>query len=404
MNPFIGASLISGGASLVGGLLGIGASKSSNGYSFRAQKKLMDLQQQYARENSATQYERQRELTADSWLLNKQGMRNAGLNPAFMDGSSNATASAPETAAPANGSVNVTTPDLSGVVQNGVQNLIAIQNSKADNRLKDSQSALNETKQMTAFSEALADLRIKKANASSAEVKAEIDNSLKDLRKQYEAMSIKNQALLLDNERAMSDVKTFYTPQELFTHLQTMKAQLQQSYYAGLINKKEYESYDKRLSAQLLESSARTNLDRAKALTEGTLQNLNNANVGLVHSQTDLNVIEHYIKDASKEDVIELAHRQVQEHGPQSVSEDMWSIFNNWDHATGWQRMRALGEIVPSLATDFWSGASNSAGAAFGTKAGPEQNTYHYHEYTNNKGDHSVYTRKKVKNYKPSKH
>ena len=275
MNPFIGASLISGGASLVGGLLGIGASNSSNSYSLRAQKNLMDLQQQYARENSSTQYERQRQLTADSWLLNKEGMRNAGLNPAFMDGSTNVTPSAPETAAPANGSVNVTTPDLSGVVQNGVQNLIAIQNAKADNRLKDSQSALNETKQMTAFSEALADLRIKKANASSSEAKAEIDNALIDLRKQYEAMSIKNQALLLDNERAMSDVKTFYTPQELFTHLQTMKAQLQQSYYAGLITKKDYESYDKRLTAQLLEQSARTNLDRAKAITEGTVQDLN---------------------------------------------------------------------------------------------------------------------------------
>lgn len=275
MDPFIGASLISGGASLVGGLLGIGGSKSSAKDSYKYQQKLMAQQQEYARENSAKQYERQRELTADSWLLNQQGMRNAGLNPAFMDGSSNATASAPETAAPANGSVNVTTPDLSGVVQNGVQNLLAIQNAKADNRLKDSQSALNETKQLTAFSEALADLRIKKANASSSEAKSEIDQSLKELRKQYEGMSLKNQALLLDNERAMSDVKVFYTPQELFTHLQTMKAQLQQSYYAGLINKKEYESYDKRLSAQLLESSARTNLDRAKAITEGTVQDLN---------------------------------------------------------------------------------------------------------------------------------
>jgi hypothetical protein len=275
IDPLVGASLISGGASLVGGLLGIGGSKSSAKDSYKYQQKLMAQQQEYARENSATQYQRQRELTADSWLLNQQGMRNAGINPAFIDGSSNATASAPETAAPANGSVNVTTPDLSGVVQNGVQNLIAIQNAKADNRLKDSQSALNETKQMTAFSEALADLRIKKANASSAEVKSEIDNSLKDLRKQYEAMSIKNQALILDNERAMSDVKTFYTPQELFTHLQTMKAQLQQSYYAGLITKKDYETYDKRLSAQLLESSARTNLDRAKAITEGTIQDLN---------------------------------------------------------------------------------------------------------------------------------
>ena len=302
VNPFVGASLISGGASLLGGLLGIGASKSSNNFSLRAQRQLMDLQQQYARENSATQYERQRELTADSWLLNKQGMRNAGLNPAFMDGSSNATASAPVTDSPANGSVNVSTPDLSGVVQNGVQNLLAIQNAKADNRLKDSQSALNETKQMTAFSEALADLRIKKANASSAEAKAEIDQSLKELRKQYEGMSLKNQALLLDNERAMSDVKVFYTPQELFTHLQTMKAQLQQSYYSGLISKKDYKSYDKRLSAQLLESSARTNLDRAKAITEGTVQDLNKAQQGLVGSEKSLKDQEHKFNDESWSD------------------------------------------------------------------------------------------------------
>lgn len=275
IDPMTASALISAGSSLLGGVLGIGGSKSAAKDSYKYQAKLMEQQQQYARENSALQYERQREFTADSWMLNKQGMRNAGLNPAFMDGSSNATASAPATPAPANGSVNVTTPDLSGVVQNGVQNLIAIQTAKADNRLKDSQAALNETKQMTAFSEALADLRLKKANASSAEAKAEVDQSLKDLRKQYEGMSLKNQALLLDNERAMSDVKVFYTPQELFTHLETMKAQLQQALYSGLITKKEYETYDKRLSAQLLEQSARTNLYRAKDITEGTVQDLN---------------------------------------------------------------------------------------------------------------------------------
>jgi hypothetical protein len=142
------------------------------------------------------------------------------------------------------------------------------------------------------------------------------------------------------------------------------------------------------------------------AKTKDTLAHVgvNRAQARNLDSLSDLNVLEHYIKDASKEDVIELAHRQVQEHGPQSVSEDMWNIFNNWDNATAWQRMRALGEIVPSIATDFWSGASHSAGESFGSKVGPEQNTYNYHEYTNSKGHHAVSTRKKVKNYKPSKH
>lgn len=145
-------------------------------------------------------------------------------------------------------------------------------------------------------------------------------------------------------------------------------------------------------------------LNLAKSKDTLSHVDVNRAQARNLDSLSNLNELEHYIKNASKEDVIELAHRQVEEHGPQSISEDMWSIFNNWDKATGAQRLRAFFEFPLSAVTDFYSGASHSAGAAFGKKVGPEQNSYNYHEYTNSKGEHSVYTQKKVKNYKPKKH
>lgn len=286
IDPFVGASMIAAGGSLLGGVLGIGGANSSAKKSYKYNKALMAQQQEYARENSATQYARQRELTSDSWLLNKEGMRNAGLNPAFMDGAQNGTANVDQAASPSNGGVTVPTPDLSNVVNSGVQNLIAINNARADNRLKNSQAQLNETKQLTAFQEALADLATKRANAKTFEAKAELDSALLETKKMYEKMSIKNQAFILDNERAMSDIKAFYAPEEYSTHLNTLKANLQQAYYSGLIRKKDYESYDKRLSNELLQGQARASLDRAKTITEGTIQGLNRANQGLVGQET----------------------------------------------------------------------------------------------------------------------
>lgn len=50
------------------------------------QSQLNQQQQDFARENSLLDYNRTRELTQDSWKLNKLGMMQAGINPAFKDG------------------------------------------------------------------------------------------------------------------------------------------------------------------------------------------------------------------------------------------------------------------------------------------------------------------------------
>lgn len=277
--------------SLTGGIVGAGVQSLFNSGAARQQynyqRKLNEQQQQYARENADTQYQRQRDLTRDAAYLNKQGMVNAGINPAFADGSTATnTASVDAAAAPSAGSAPTVQP---ANVLEGVQALTQLQQSESQSRLQNSEAALNETKQLTAFSEQVAKLRELKANASSAEAKAEIDNAVKELRKQYEAMNIKNQAHLLDDERAIADVRAFYAPEEWNTRMQLLKNQNVEAYNRGLISKKDYESYDKRLDNELLQGRARASLDYANAAVAPTLSALNRSQSSFLNSQTEFN-------------------------------------------------------------------------------------------------------------------
>lgn len=400
INPQIGASLLTGGASVVGGLLGLAGSS----VDYHNQKALMSLQNQYNQQNATIAYDRQRELTRDSALLEKEGKFAAGVNTAFGQNGSVSTASS---VAPAP-SVSVPSPtnfseSMIGATNSIVGALTGLAQAKADVDLKNeqreqlridnltrnimnlasvnkltSEGSLNFSKAAEqAIKNKFAD-RIYSANASEAENNADISGS--------------NSIIASANAAVQGAMNEVHYNEEL-ERLNLLKKQ-------GKLTDAQYNTEVKKLDVM------RSEIQLNSAKSKDTLSHVavNRAQARNLDSLSDLNVLEHYIKDASKEDVIELAHRQVQEHGPQSVSEDMWSIFNNWDHASGWQRMRALSEIVPSIATDFWSGASHSAGDAFGSKVGPEQNTYNYHEYTNSKGEHAIYTRKKVKNYKPNKH
>jgi hypothetical protein len=59
----------------------------------------------------------------------------------------------------------------------------------------------------------------------------------------------------------------------------------------------------------------RSEIQLNSAKSQDTLSHVavNRSQARNLDSLSDLNVLEHYIKDASKDDVIELAHRQVQE-------------------------------------------------------------------------------------------
>ena len=398
LQSFTGDGLVGAGVSLLGGVFGSSSSSPSKQYKY--QKKLMNLQNAYNQQNATIAYDRSRQLTQDSALLEKIGKQQAGINTAFgQNGSVSSTSSAPQADAvsiPSGPDVSTSANALSQGVQNAVSNLLATATTNANVRKLNAEAEGTEIDNMSRNY-----LNMKKAGLLSAQAA----KTFQDVAYQSIVNKYADSRLSAEADKANSDALIAAADS-------AVRGEMNKANYDNLIA----DTYARFEQGQLSEKQALTEIKKWSlmrseeqlniAKTKDTLSHVdvNRAQARNLDSLSDLNALDYYIKDASKDNVIELAHRQVQEHGPQSVSEDMWNIFNNWDKASVWQRMRALAEIVPSIATDFWSGASRSAGESFGNKVGPEQNTYNYHEYTNSKGEHAVYTRKKVKNYKPSRH
>ena len=398
LQSFTGDGLVGAGVSLLGGVLGSSSSSPSKQYKY--QKKLMNLQNAYNQQHATIAYDRTRQLTQDSALLEKLGKQQAGINTAFgQNGSVSSTSSAPQADAvsiPSGPDVSTSANALSQGLQNAVSNLLATATTNANVRKLNAEAEGTEIDNISRNY-----LNMKKAGLLSAQAAKtfqdvayqSVVNKYADSRLSAEANKANSDALIASADSAV-------------------RGEMNKAHYDNLIA----DTYARLEQGQLTEKQALTEIKKWSLMRSEEQLNVAKSKDALSHvavnraqarnldTLSDLNALDYYIKDASKDDVIELAHRQVQEHGPQSVSEDMWNIFNNWDKATGWQRMRAIAEIAPSIATDFWSGASRSAGESFGSKLGPEQNTYNYHEYTNSKGEHAVYTQKKVKNYKPSRH
>lgn len=71
------------GVGLLSSLGGVAGSFAGGAIDYNYQKKLMERQQQYNRENATTAYNRQRELTQDQAYLSQLGKMKAGINTAF---------------------------------------------------------------------------------------------------------------------------------------------------------------------------------------------------------------------------------------------------------------------------------------------------------------------------------
>lgn len=397
-------------ASGVGSLIGLGKGvaglfKGDDSKKQVAQQKdLMDYQNKINNANSLLDYQRQRQLTLDNASLQKMGLRLAGQNTSLGDGS---TASA-ATINPVNG-VSVPSPlpsqsqidsQYSSMIDNASSSLTNISLARSQQQLLDEQAENQRLRNITQLKRDIAEYTKLKNEAKNAADRNRYRNMLDEAESQYYAINAKNRAWILEDDTTMRDLQA-----DMYADMQNTELESKRAYYLNLLDKHDLNKQEKSLyqyKVHYIESQIE--LNKANAKDSLSHVGVNQANARNLDSLTNLNQIEGYIKDMSKEDVIELAHRQVEEHGPQSISEDMWSIFNNWDKATGAQRLRAVLEFPLSAVTDFYSGASHSAGAAFGKKIGPEQNSYNYHEYTNSKGEHSIYTQKKVKNYKPKKH
>lgn len=190
MAAWIGPA-ISAAGSIMSSLLGGNSAKTQYQY----QTKLNAQQQQYARENAATEYERQMQMTQLNPLLQKNGMKAAGINPSFANGSAVAGASSVNgIAAPSAGNAP-SVPNVSDLFQTGANAVSTILGSAgvlSDNSVKQAQAAnigvdtqYKQAQLSTYYRQVIADLNQKIADTREKNARSFYQECLNDLQKKY---------------------------------------------------------------------------------------------------------------------------------------------------------------------------------------------------------------------------
>lgn len=282
--PVVGAAALTSGANVLGGAVGMLTNSSHRQYKY--QKRLMDRQNQYNVQNATTAYNRSRQLTQDSALLEKIGKQQAGINTAFgQDGNVANAASAPQ----ADGVSVPTPPDvmaapnaLSAGINNAVQNLLAVATTKANVRKLSAEAEGTEIDNITRQY-----LNMKKAGLMTSETRKNfedaanraIENKFAESRFAAEADSANSKAII---DQADSGVR-------------------------AAMNKADYD-----LKVQELFNMVQTGvLTQRQAMTELKTLSLMDSQINVNNSQASLNSsleagqdIENFVNDSTKGDKI----------------------------------------------------------------------------------------------------
>lgn len=270
VNPLIGAAAIGAGASIGSGLIGSITGSAHRQYKY--QKRLMDRQQQYNVQNATTAYNRSRQLTQDTAMLDKLGKQQAGINTAFgQDGNVTNAASAPQAdgvSVPTPPDVSASADALSSGITNAVQNLIGVATAKANIRKLTSEAEGNEIDNLTRNIRNLKEVGLKNSQIAKnfAELAYQkIVNKYADSRLSAEADSANSQAII---DQADGSVR-------------------------AAMNKADYdlkvqELFNKVQSGVLTQRQAMTELKKLTLMDSQI--NLNNASAGELRTRSSLNV------------------------------------------------------------------------------------------------------------------
>ena len=283
-NPLVVPAVIGAAASIGNGI--VGAISGSAHTQYKYQKRLMDRQNQYNVQNATTAYNRSRQLTQDSALLEKLGKQQAGINTAFgQDGNVANAASAPQAngvSVPSPPDVSASTIALSTGINNAVQNLIGVATAKANIRKLTSEAEGNEIDNLTRNIRNLKEVGLKDSQIAKnfAELAYQkVVNKYADSRLSAEADSANSQAII---DQADSSVRSALNKadydlkvQELFNKVQT-----------GVLTQREAMTELKKLS--LMDSQI----------------NVNNSQASLNSSLEVGQAIENFVNDTTKGDKV----------------------------------------------------------------------------------------------------
>lgn len=210
-------------------------------YQMRLQQELNEQQQQYARENASTAYNRQRQLTQDSALLQKTGQQRAGLSTAGDFGGSAASVS--PIAPPSSGSAP-SLPDPNASMLAGIQAIQASANSLIQNRAAQAQAEGQEL-QNDIMRQSLPE-KVSGAKGEGMAKYAEGKKATATL--PTDIQQSKDSAKLTNNELWKSENDAAYASSNAFNTANTLNAQAMQAYELY-----EKAKNDKNMSAEQLQ-------------------------------------------------------------------------------------------------------------------------------------------------------
>ena len=345
---------------------------------FRHQKKLMAIQQGYARENAATANQYARENAMDAPLLQKLGKQQAGYNTAFGQNgnvsSVSSPAPAPTPSAPGPLGIGSSVAALSNSISKGITSV-----TEALLQQEQAKKAASERKQIdidniTRAAENIA--RINKFGSSAAKDFA--DAALTNLQKKFKEDTYESDKSIKASEATIADANAQTQHDMNIATIDEKIASASKDIASGQLSYQEIENKKEEIK----------NLKKERDVMDSTIAD-NYSHVGVNDSQKRLNLakafeafqnghlsgskylfqeIQNNIASATKEDVIKLAHREVAERGPQSVNQWTWDRLNRWDELTGPQKVGTFFGLLGSAVGELYNGAAVGAiqGGAMG--------------------------------------
>lgn len=248
-NPLLSAVGSSVADTVFGGARSLLGSAIDTGFN----KKMMNYQNKLNQENATLAYQRQRELTEDSALLNKRGFAKAGINTAFGQNGNVTTASSPISPNVGLGSASPSTNGL-GSLTGMSDNIVKVQQSDniaADSKLKDSQRAGvdidNQTRGIRnglAIADAIEEINKKIADTKDINARREYQEIKNDLLRKYGDRQESALTGKLENEEGISSeqlyqeqTKSAYLPAQLMNDVNEGLQRIENSISEGDLTK-----------------------------------------------------------------------------------------------------------------------------------------------------------------------
>lgn len=269
---------------------------------YKYQKALAEQQQQYARENSLTAYNRQRELTVDQYALNKEGMRAAGMNTAQGDNTRPSVASVDPIAPPGTGSVGLPQSDAQ-VAAMRQQSLDSVSRLLSDNA---SRSAAYEKDiaeaegtridNITRMSRNIAQLRKDMASARNDEEKAIAQKAYNDAYNQYLSYQAQSDFLLKKNQVTRDNLYTSMYKDMTEAELNERKASIEQILATTQVKRQERKNLQRQIKlidAQIADVTAHKQVNDTQASLNVANANKAYSDAGFTEQKTEGQILEN---------------------------------------------------------------------------------------------------------------